>query len=293
MSRPDHRYVLGIALVAALCFSGACKESIELENLPGHVTSVGPLFFDGTVLTVQFTTRDEEGDRIDVTAEFRVADGAWSDVPTNGDDDDPLSGLANAIGEDTPHVFRWDLDRSAGVDRNSELTLRITPVERAEGAVTHGPFVPADLEPPDTPQVVDAGNDTGDAEDDTTDGTDAGSDANDTDDAEDDTTDTATDATDTATDATDTGDAEDDTTDTATDATDTGDATGDTTDAADATDTTDAADATDATDTTDAADATDATDAADTDDATDTADATDAADVSTETGPGDAGEDGS
>ena len=68
MSRPDHRYVLGIALVAALCFSGACKESIELENLPGHVTSVGPLFFDGTVLTVQFTTRDEEGDRIDVTA---------------------------------------------------------------------------------------------------------------------------------------------------------------------------------------------------------------------------------
>ncbi len=269
MSRPDHRYVLGIALVAALCFSGACKESIELENLPGHVTSVGPLFFDGTVLTVQFTTRDEEGDRIDVTAEFRVADGAWSDVPTNGDDDDPLSGLANAIGEDTPHVFRWDLDRSAGVDRNSELTLRITPVERAEGAVTHGPFVPADLEPPDTPQVVDAGNDTGDAEDDTTDGTDAGSDANDTDDAEDDTTDTATDAT------------------------DTGDATGDTTDAADATDTTDAADATDATDTTDAADATDATDAADTDDATDTADATDAADVSTETGPGDAGEDGS
>ena len=81
MSRASYRS--GIAAALVLLAAVGCAKTIDIEDLEGRVTSIGPIFVDGDGLTtVRFSVYDTDSDPVDVNAEYRVADtDAWTSLP--------------------------------------------------------------------------------------------------------------------------------------------------------------------------------------------------------------------
>lgn len=85
------RHLCALLLIATL--SAGCVRVVEIENTPGHVTSVGPIDGAGPFVVVSYTVRDLEGD--DQTVRFVVCE-------QNGDDCGPA--IAAPGGDPTERV---------------------------------------------------------------------------------------------------------------------------------------------------------------------------------------------
>lgn len=125
---------ISIAL-SLVCFA-ACTEDVEIGELAGYVDSIGPASFDGELVTVPFSTWDEDGDRLDVEVSFARADGNFELIEV-------LEDLSTDAAESTQHTFVWDTN-GANV-QTAAITLRMNVVERPAAAIELGPFTPATL----------------------------------------------------------------------------------------------------------------------------------------------------
>ena len=153
MLNPLSSSVVALTLCGGLLFTAsACQTDIHVEDLAGYVDSVGPATFDGTTLTVAYTTWDEAGDAFDVAAEFSTG-GDFAPIPS-------VDGLIVEVTTDqarsTPHALRWTL--GDGVTADTEITVRLYAADRPEAAAVLGPFVPSELNNAPTPRA-DVGTD--------------------------------------------------------------------------------------------------------------------------------------
>ncbi len=153
MLNPLSSSVVALTLCGGLLFTAsACQTDIHVEDLAGYVDSVGPATFDGTTLTVAYTTWDEAGDAFDVAAEFSTG-GDFAPIPS-------VDGLIVEVTTDqarsTPHALRWTLGDSVTAD--TEITVRLYAADRPEAAAVLGPFVPSELNNAPTPRA-DVGTD--------------------------------------------------------------------------------------------------------------------------------------
>lgn len=80
-----------LALLACLFLVCACTQKpIKVENKDGVVSSIGPVFSaDADHWTLVFSVYDNDGDPVDVTAEYQVSNGSWT-------------ALSSCKGEETP-----------------------------------------------------------------------------------------------------------------------------------------------------------------------------------------------
>lgn len=121
-------------LVFSLLAATACNKEIDVDNLLGRVTSIGPVYQqeDG-LYTIHFSIFDRDGDPTDVTAEYRLGDGqAWQEIPACDAQNVPdcqlvggLLGLGTDLGVAVQHQVAWDApDELRG--RNIQLRMRST-----------------------------------------------------------------------------------------------------------------------------------------------------------------------
>lgn len=123
-----------LILCGTLGSSAGCSKDIEVDNLLGRVTSIGPVYKqeDGRY-TVHFSVYDRDGDPTDVVAEYRFGEGqAWQRIPacsaTQAEDCQLIGGL-EALGTDpsgsVQHQVAWRAP-DALVGRDIELRMRAT-----------------------------------------------------------------------------------------------------------------------------------------------------------------------
>jgi hypothetical protein len=129
-----------ILVICATCFVAGCDKEIDVDNLLGRVTSVGPIYQqDDGRYTIHFSVYDRDGDPTDVTAEYRLSEGqAWQVIPpcnANSGEDCELIGGLRALGTDpdvpVQHQVAWDVP--------DELTGRVVQLRfRATEDVSRG-----------------------------------------------------------------------------------------------------------------------------------------------------------
>lgn len=124
-----------MSFLALIAVAGTgCNKDIEVDNLLGRVTSVGPVYKqeDGRY-TIHFSVYDRDGDPTDVVAEYRFGEGqAWERIPAcSADqlDECELIGGLDSLGTDpdvaVQHQVAWNAPDEL-VGRDIELRMRAT-----------------------------------------------------------------------------------------------------------------------------------------------------------------------
>lgn len=128
---PDLKIPHVVALVACVALSAACAKTIDIDDLEGRVTSIGPVFVDGDGLTtVRFTVYDTDSDPVDVNAAYRVVgDAEWTDLPSctpaAGESCEVVGGLAQLPTDqdrDVQYQIGWNVPSELA---GSEVELRM------------------------------------------------------------------------------------------------------------------------------------------------------------------------
>lgn len=125
--------------LAILVLLSACTENAEIGDLAGHVDSIGPASFDGRVLSVPFSTWDEDGDPLDVDVSFARGDGTFEPLIV-------LEDLASEVAVSTAHTFIWgpDSQYSEAITsvETTAIRVRMFVIGRPDSELILGPFTP-------------------------------------------------------------------------------------------------------------------------------------------------------
>lgn len=127
-----------LACSAGIMFAG-CTSELDIQDLEGRVTSVGPVSVDENQgWTIDFTVTQLRGLPVDLVFDYRVDGGAWQRLaPCDDPEACSVIGSVRGLftdedGADTPHRVAWD---ASAAEASGEVELRFMVEEEPERAV--------------------------------------------------------------------------------------------------------------------------------------------------------------